>query len=130
MDAFKHIGFDVLIFLAALQNIPRNLYEAARIDGASPWQVTLYVTVPLTAPAFLFLTVVITIWTVQAFEPVYVLTAGGPTGSTRTVVYSIWQAAFLNGRVGYAAALSVLLFLVIGLISFAQLRLGRTKWEY
>ena len=130
MDALKHIGFDVLIFMAALQNIPKSLYEAARIDGATPWQATRYITFPLMGPTFLFLTVVITVWTVQAFEPVYVLTAGGPVGSTRTVVYSIWQAAFLNGRVGYAAALSVLLFVVIALISFVQLRLGRTRWDY
>ena len=116
--------------MAALQNIPSSLYEAARIDGASPWQATWHVTIPLMGPTFLFLTVVITIWTVQVFEPVYVLTSGGPVGTTRTVVYSIWQSAFKDGRVGYAAALSVILFVVIGLISIVQLRIGRTRWEY
>jgi multiple sugar transport system permease protein len=130
MDAFKHIGFDVLIFMAALQNIPRSLYDAARVDGSSPWQTTWYITIPLMAPTFLFLTVVITIWSVQVFEPIYVLTAGGPLESTRSVVFTIWDAAFLNGRVGYAAALSVLLFLVICVISMIQLRIGRTRWEY
>ncbi|HEY8359036.1 MAG TPA: sugar ABC transporter permease [Ramlibacter sp.] len=130
MDAFKHIGFDVLIFMAALQNIPRSLYDAARVDGASPWQTTWYVTIPLMAPTFLFLSVVITIWSVQVFEPIYVMTGGGPLESTRSVVFTIWSAAFQNGRVGYAAALSVLLFLVICLISIVQLRVGRTRWEY
>jgi len=130
MDAFKHVGFDVLIFMAALQNIPKPLYDAAKVDGASPWQITWRITIPLMAPTILFLVVVITIWTVQVFEPVYVMTAGGPLNSTRTVVYSIWEAAFQNGRVGYGAALSVLLFLIICVISIIQLRIGRTKWEY
>lgn len=130
MDAFKHVGFDVLIFMAALQNIPKSLYDAARVDGASPWQTTWSVTIPLMEPTILFLVVVITIWTIQVFEPVYVMTAGGPLNSTRTVVYSIWEAAFQNGRVGYGAALSVLLFLVICVISVIQLRIGRTRWEY
>jgi len=130
MDAFKHIGFDVLIFMAALQNIPSNLYDAARVDGASAWQETWYVTIPLMKPTFLFLTVVITIWTVQVFEPVYVLTNGGPVDSTRTVVFMIWEAAFRNGRIGYAAALSVLVFAIIGVVSIIQLWVGRTKWEY
>jgi len=130
MDAFKHIGFDVLIFLAALQNIPRSFYEAALVDGASAWQTTLYITIPLMAPTILFLVVVITIWTTQVFEPVFVLTAGGPLNSTRTVVYSIWDAAFQNGRIGYGAALSVILFVVICFISIIQLRIGRTRWEY
>ncbi len=130
MDAFKNLGFDVLIFMAALQNIPRPLYEAARIDGASPWRTTWSITIPLMAPTILFLVVVITIWTVQVFEPMFVLTAGGPLGSTRSVVYLIWEAAFINGRLGYAAALSVLLFLVIGVISLVQLWIGRTRWEH
>jgi ABC-type sugar transport system permease subunit len=130
MDAFKHIGFDVLIFLAALQNIPRALYEAASIDGSSPWQTTWHITIPLLAPTFLFLTVVLTIWSVQVFEPIFVLTNGGPLESTRSVVFTIWDAAFLNGRLGYASALSVLLFVVICIISLVQLRVGRTRWEY
>ncbi|WDR02402.1 sugar ABC transporter permease [Devosia algicola] len=130
MDAFKNVGFDVLIFMAALQNIPRSLYDATSIDGASPWQTTWFVTIPLVAPTILFLVVIISIWTIQVFEPIYVLTQGGPLGSTRTVVYKIWEAAFSAGRVGYAAALSVLLFLIVGVISIVQLRIGRTKWEY
>jgi len=130
MDAFKNLGFDVIIFMAALQNIPHPLYEAARIDGASPWQITWNITIPLMAPTILFLVVVISIWTIQVFEPMYVLTEGGPLGSTRTVVYLIWEAAFRNGRLGYAAAISVMLFLAIGVISLIQLWLGRTRWEY
>jgi multiple sugar transport system permease protein len=130
LDAFKNVGFDVIIFMAALQNIPKPLYEAARIDGASPWQITWSITIPLISPTILFLVVVISIWTIQVFEPMFVLTGGGPLGSTRSVVYLIWEAAFKNGRLGYAAALSVLLFLAIGVISLFQLWLGRTKWQY
>lgn len=130
MDAFKHLGFDVLIFMAALQNIPSSLHEAARIDGATPWQVTRYVTIPLMAPTILFLVIVLTIWTIQVFEPVYVLTQGGPLRSTETVVYLVWDAAFENGRIGYASAISILLFAVAIAVSLIQLRLGRTRWEY
>lgn len=130
MDAFKHVGFDVLIFMAALQNIPRSLHEAARIDGATPWQVTWHVTIPLLAPTVIFLVVVLTIWTIQVFEPVYVLTNGGPLGSTETVVYLVWNAAFENGRIGYASAISILLFIVVIGISLIQLRVGRTRWDY
>lgn len=130
MDAFKHVGFDVLIFMAALQNIPSSVYEAARVDGATPWQVTWHVTIPLMGPTILFLVIVLTIWTVQVFEPVYVLTHGGPLTSTETVVYTIWDAAFDNGRIGYASAISILLFAVVIVISLVQLRVGRTRWEY
>ncbi len=130
MDAFKHIGYDVLIFMAALQNVPAPLYEAARVDGATPWQTTRYITMPLVAPTALFLVVVLTIWTVQVFEPIFVLTQGGPLNRTESIVFLIWNAAFQNNRIGYASAISILLFLTLIVISLIQLRLGRTKWEY
>ncbi len=130
MDALKHIGFDVLIFMAALQNIPSSVYEAARVDGATPWQTTWNITIPLVAPTALFLVVVLTIWTVQVFEPIYVMTHGGPLGNTESIVYLIWDAAFQNNRIGYASAISILLFVLLIVISLIQIRVGRSRWEY
>ena len=130
MDALKHIGFDVLIFMAALQNIPSSVYEAARVDGATPWQTTWNITIPLVAPTALFLVVILTIWTVQVFEPIYVMTHGGPLGRTESIVYLIWDAAFQNNRIGYASAISILLFVLLIVISLIQIQVGRTRWEY
>jgi multiple sugar transport system permease protein len=136
MDAWKHIGFDIVIFLAALQNIPKTLYEAATVDGASRWQLTRYITIPLLRPTFLYLTAVLSIWTLQVFEPIYVMTgaaiggAGGPLDSTRTIVLTIYQAAFSSARIGYASAVSYVLFAIIFAITIVQLRVGITRWEY
>jgi ABC-type sugar transport system permease subunit len=130
MDAFKHIGFDVVIFLSAFQNIPETIYEAARIDGASNRQIAIKIKMPLLRPTFLYLAVVITIWTLQVFEPIYVMTGGGPLNSTRSVVLAAYQAAFENGRLGYGSAITMLLFVVIFLITLVQLRIGRTDFSY
>lgn len=130
MDAWKHIGFDVIMFLAALQNVPKTYYEAALVEGASSWHLMRYITIPLLRPTFLYLVVMISIWTLQVFEPIYVMTQGGPLDSTRSVVYTIYQAAFSNARLGYASALSFILFVVIFIITLIQLRIGVTRWEY
>jgi multiple sugar transport system permease protein len=130
MDAFKHIGFDVVIFLSAFQSIPETLYEAARIDGASNREITFKIKMPLLRPTFLYLIVVITIWTLQVFEPIYVMTGGGPLNSTRSVVLSAYQAAFADGRLGYGSAITMLLFILIFLITLVQLRIGKTDFSY
>jgi multiple sugar transport system permease protein len=130
MDAWKHVGFDVVIFLAALQSIPSSLYEAAVIDGAKPWQVTFWIKIPLVQPTILYLLVVLFIWTMQVFEPVLVMTGGGPFNATRTIVYGIYQAGFLQFRLGYASAIAYVLFAIILILTLAQLRIGRTRWQY
>lgn len=130
MDAWKHIGFDVIIILAALQNIPKQLYEAAIIDGASAWLTIRYITIPLLQPTFLYLFVMLSIWTIQVFEPIYVMTNGGPLDATRSIVFTIYEAAFLNLRLGYASAISYILFVIILVITLIQLKVGRNRWEY
>jgi multiple sugar transport system permease protein len=127
-DALKHIGFDIIIFLAAFQSIPDVLYEAAIIDGASARQVLFRIKIPLLQPTFLYLFVVLTIWTFQVFESVYVMS--GPLNSTRTVVFTAYQAAFRDGRLGYGSAITILLFILIFFITMIQLRLGRNRWTY
>jgi ABC-type sugar transport system permease subunit len=130
MDAWKHIGFDVIIFLAALKGIPNSLFEASIIDGASPWQITRYIKLPLIRPTILYLVVVLFIWTMQVFEPIYVMTDGGPLNATRTIVFGIFDAGFQEFRLGYASSMSYILFLIIFTITMIQLRIGRTRWSY
>lgn len=130
MDAWKHIGFDVILFLAALKSIPQTLYEAAYIDGASRRQIIRYIKIPLVQPTILYLVVVLFIWTMQVFEPIYVMTDGGPMNATRTIVYSIYTEAFTNFRLGYASSIAYILFFLIFGITLIQLKFGRTRWKY
>lgn len=130
MDAWKHVGFDVIVLLAALKAIPRSLYEAATIDGATGAQVIFRIKLPLLQPTILYLVVVIFIWTMQVFEPVFVMTGGGPVNATRTIVLSIYQAGFRDFRFGYASAIAFIEFAIILIVTMVQLRVGRTTWRY
>ncbi|MFC1744981.1 carbohydrate ABC transporter permease [Candidatus Riflebacteria bacterium] len=114
MSVWKSLGYNVVIFLAGLQNIPTHLYEAAEIDGASPWQRFLHITFPLLSPVTFFVLVMSTISSFQVFAQVYILTPnGGPMGSTTVLVYYLYQMAFNRFRFGYAAAIAFVLFLII-----------------
>jgi multiple sugar transport system permease protein len=125
------LGFDVVVFLAGLSNVPRELEEAARLDGAGRWQLIRYVTLPLLSPTLLFLVVVLTIRSFQAFNQIYVMTNGGPLNTTRNVVMLIFQNFYQRTeRVGYAAALAMLLFLVILAVTVVQLKLGERRVHY
>ncbi|MDL2229847.1 sugar ABC transporter permease [Treponema sp. OttesenSCG-928-L16] len=130
MDAFKHIGFDIIIYLSALQGIPETFYEAARIDGASNSQITFRIKLPLLKPTILYLLVVISIWTLRVFEPLYVMTGGGPLDATRSVVLYAYQAAFQDGRLGYASAITILLFIIIFIVTLIELRIGKSDDSY
>ncbi|HEV8635864.1 MAG TPA: sugar ABC transporter permease, partial [Chloroflexota bacterium] len=124
------IGFHVVLFLAAMLGIPRELQEAARVDGANAWQTATGVTIPLMRPVILFSVVMGTIWAFQLFDTVFVLTQGGPVHSTATIVWYIYNYAFRYGQVGMAAAMGVVLLLVIMPISFVQMRVLGKSWEY
>jgi ABC-type sugar transport system permease subunit len=132
MFAIWHgFGFDVVIFLAGLSNIPREVEEAARIDGAGRWAVIRYVTLPLLSPTLLFLIVMATIRSFQAFNQIYVMTNGGPLNTTRNVVMLIFQNFYQRTeRVGYAAAIAMILFAVILVITVIQLRIGDRRVHY
>lgn len=128
---WKGAGFQMVIWLAGLQGIPREMYEAAIVDGANRWQQFRYVTLPLLAPTSFFLLITGVIGSFQVFTPVFVLTKGGPLGSTDVAVYRIYQRAFVNFDFGYASALAWVLFAMIfiaTLIQIAYMRknLGRT----
>jgi sn-glycerol 3-phosphate transport system permease protein len=107
---WKDLGFNVVVLLAALQGVPDDLVEAARIDGAGSWSVFRHVVVPAISPALFFLVVVATIGVLQSFGQINILTQGGPVESTNVIVYSIFRNAFVNFRFGFAAAQAMLLF--------------------
>jgi multiple sugar transport system permease protein len=124
-SAWKDVGFVMVILLAGLMAIPEELYEAASIDGAGAWHRFRHITLPLLSPATFFVVVISLINNFQVFDQVWVMTGGGPVGSTTVVVQQIVQNAFEFGRMGYAAAMSWVLFAVILVVTLAQLRLQK-----
>ena len=123
------IGFQMVIWLAGLQAIPQELQEAAAIDGATRWQSFWRITLPLLAPTTFFLAVTGVIGSFQVFSPVYVITGGGPRGSTDVVVYHIYTRAFEAYDMGYAASQAWVLFAVIMFATLIQFWYRRRQGE-
>jgi len=117
----------MIILLAGLQAIPEDYYEAAAVDGATRWRRFRHITLPLLSPASFFVLVISLVNSFQVFDQVWVMTGGGPAGATSVVVEQIVQHAFRYNQMGYAAAMSWVLFVAILLITFAQFRLQR-RW--
>ncbi|MET0491531.1 MAG: sugar ABC transporter permease, partial [Actinoplanes sp.] len=111
------IGFVAVIYLAALQDVPKELVEAAVVDGAGPWRVFRHVTLPQLRPVTVFATVWQAITALQRFDVIYTSTRGGPLNTTQTVVYYIYELAFQTQRLGYGAAVAYLLFAVTMLLT-------------
>jgi multiple sugar transport system permease protein len=130
MTVWGWLGFDVIIYLAALQGIPRDLTDAAAIDGATPWRAFRRVVLPQLGPATLFLVVWSTINALQLFDEVYQTTRGGPLYSTNVIVYYVYDLAFRQFTAGYAAAVAYVLFLAILLLTIVQLWIGRRTVHY
>ncbi|MCC6177532.1 MAG: sugar ABC transporter permease [Chloroflexi bacterium] len=114
------IGYDITIMLAGLGNIPSELYEAAKVDGARGWALTRYITFPLLSPTLFFLLIVTVIGTFKAFNHIWVLTQGGPVNATTTSSILIFKQMYEVNRYGYAAALSFILFTVILVLTLLQ----------
>ncbi|NJC21386.1 multiple sugar transport system permease protein [Arthrobacter pigmenti] len=126
MAIWKGLGFSMLLYLAALQSVPRHLYEAAALDGAGAWQQFRHITVPMVRPVTFFLVVTSVIAGSQVFVEINIMTpTGGPEFSSATIVWYIWQKAFDNLQMGYASAMSIILGLMVFLITFIQFRLNR-----
>lgn len=124
-------GYYLVIYLAALQDIPQHLYEAAAIDGATAWRSFVSITLPLLRPIFLFVVVIHIIGSFQIFGQVFVMTQGGPGDATRTVVQHLYETGFKDlFHFGAASAMSWVLFVVILIFSIAQFRLFRERTEY
>ncbi len=130
MTVWGWLGFAVIIYLAALQGVPRELIEAAHIDGAGRWRSFWRVTFPLLGPTTLFLVIWLTINALQLFDEIYVTTRGGPLRSTTVVVYYLFDQAFSFFEAGYATAIAYVLFLGILLLTVVQLLLGRKFVHY
>jgi multiple sugar transport system permease protein len=126
-SAWKDLGYVMVIFLAGLQAIPEEYYEAAALDGAGRWSRFRNVTLPLLSPATFMVIVISLINNFQVFDQVWVMTQGGPAGSTTVAVQQIVQNAFSYGRMGYASAMSWALFAIILAITAVQLRLQK-RW--
>lgn len=122
---WKNLGFTMILLLAGLQGVPEHLYEAAKLDGAGAWQQVRYVTLPAIRPQMLFAAVILTIQSLQAFDLIYAMTAGGPLFSTETLVTFMYRQSFQDFDFGYGSAIAWALFLLIMLISALQLRLFR-----
>lgn len=125
VNVWKGVGFNMVVYLAGLQAIPAEFYEAAEVDGAGGWQRFRRITFPLVAPTTFFLLVINTVGAMKSFENIFVMTSGGPPGpggATTTVVYYIYTQAFEFFRMGYASALAYVLFFLLFLISFTQFR--------
>lgn len=117
---WKDIGFVTVIYLAGLQEIPENLGEASEIDGATAWQRFWSITWPMLAPTTFFVTTISLISSFQVFDQVFVMTGGGPVGATTTMVQLIYKNAFSYGQMGYASAISWILFALIFAVTIVQ----------
>ena len=126
-SAWKDLGFVMVILLAGLQAIPQDVQEAARVDGANSWRRFWHITFPLLTPSTFFVAVISLINGFQVFDQVYVMTGGGPSGASQTVVGRIYDLTFRYGQAGLGSALSWLLFIVILAVTAAQMR-GQRKW--
>ncbi|SRR5712691_1982010 len=127
MEVWRSMGFWALYFLAALIGMPRELFQAAQLDGANAMQRFRFVTLPLMRRVFLFAIVLATIFVLQIFDSVYVMTDGGPANTTATFVWYIYHALFFFYRTGFGATMAVLLLLIILTLSLVQMRLLRKR---
>ncbi|MXX24728.1 MAG: sugar ABC transporter permease [Caldilineaceae bacterium SB0668_bin_21] len=129
LTLWKNTGFTMVIYLAALQGVPTELYDAAKVDGASAWQRFRSVTFPMVSPTTFFLMVIQMIGAFQLFSEAFVMTQGGPANATLTIVYYIYQMAFEFQRMGRGAAIAWVLFIFIFIFTLVQTRLQR-RWVH
>lgn len=129
VSIWQGTGYSMVLFLAGLQNIPQDVYEAGALDGAVGWKKFRYLTLPLLSPTTFFVLTIQVIFSFQVFDLAFVMTDGGPSNSTNTVVFYIYQNAFRFYRMGYAAAAAWLLFIVIFIVTILQYRLQK-RWVH
>ncbi|MBI5671365.1 MAG: sugar ABC transporter permease [Chloroflexi bacterium] len=124
---YQYVGYYIVIYLAGLQGIPQDYYDAASVDGANKWQSFRHITLPLLRPVTLFVVVTNTIGALQVFDLVFATTNGGPANSTITVVLHMYNTAFKFSRMGRASAMAFILFAIILTITILQLRFLRDR---
>ena len=129
VQVVKNVGLNMVLFLAALQGVPGDIYEAARVDGASRWDQFRKLTVPLISPTILLTSIITVVGSLQVFAQIAVLTQGGPGTSTTVLVYYLYQQAFQFHHFGYGATLSVLLFVIVLILTVVQWQMRR-RWVF
>ncbi len=127
---WKGLGWTMVFYLVALQNIPESLHEAAMIEGANRRQRLVHITLPLISPTTFFLFLITTIDSIQAYDQINVLTQGGPSGSTRTLLYLYYESAFERFAIGEASAVSIILIVLLALISAVSLYFSSRRIHY
>lgn len=129
VQVLKNVGLNMVLFLSALQGVPQDLYEAARLDGAGAWRQFRSITLPLISPTILLTSIITIVGSLQVFAQIAVLTQGGPGDSTKVLVYYLYQQAFQFQHFGYGATLSVLLFGIVLALTLLQWQLRR-RWVF
>jgi multiple sugar transport system permease protein len=129
-SVWKSVGFSMVVYLAGLQSIPEDFYDAAKVDGAVGWQRLKDITIPLLSSTTLFLAVVSVLGAFQVFTEVFIMTNGGPLGRTTTIVFHIYQTAFKFFDMGYASAMAFGMFAMMFAFTLVQLRVMRGEVEY
>jgi ABC-type sugar transport system permease subunit len=127
MGVWKTFGINMILFSAGLQGIPDNYYEAAELDGAGKWAKFYHITIPMLAPTTFFIMIMSMISSFQVFDIVYVLTSGGPMGSTKVLVFYVYEYAFKFFEMGYASAISYFLFAVLFILTMLQVKYMKSK---
>ncbi|MGG1634008.1 sugar ABC transporter permease [Paenibacillus sp. FSL K6-3182] len=129
VSALKGVGMNMVIFLAALHDVPKDYYEASKIDGASRWETFKSITLPMITPAVFMITIITVIGSLKVFGQIYVMTGGGPGTSTYVMVFYIFKQAFRSYEFGYASALAFILFSIILVLTLIQWKL-RKRWVH
>jgi multiple sugar transport system permease protein len=127
VNIWRHLGFVALLFYTGMQTIPGDIYEAARIEGVTAWQRFWHITLPLLRPTLVFVLVTSVIGSFQVFDTIAVTTLGGPVNATRTIVWYIYESAFVNFHMGYATTMSCALFASLALVTLVQMRILRSS---
>lgn len=130
VDLWRTLGFTFIILLAGLQGVPRSLYEAAMLDGAGSGRQFVNITLPMISPTLFFVLVLNFIGAFQIFEPMFIMTNGGPANSTRSLVQHIFETGFRSFEMGYASAMAIVVFVVIMVATLIQFALGRFWVHY
>ena len=129
VTVWKGLGWAMVFYLTALEKVPHELYEAADVDGAGSVAKFFKITLPLISPTTFFLTIITTISSLQAYDQIQVLTQGGPSGSTRTILYLYYQTAFENFNIGKATAIATIILLITALLAIVQF-IASKKWVH
>jgi multiple sugar transport system permease protein len=125
INTWRHVGYTALLLFAGLQAIPRQIYEVADLDGASPFQTLWRITLPLLRPVIALVVIVTAIGSIQIFDTVAVTTQGGPVNASRVLQFYIYQRAFTESDFGYGSALAVILFVILAVVAFVQMKFLR-----